>query len=847
MASEKRLRKMSQSRPVRPAGMPKRSSSFRRAYNYLFNAESSAEKPAEKPMPTRKPPDIPRPNASSQSQIEALRKELQQCRLDLYEAREIVVSQDQEIQSHEQTTQKLQAQYKEKEASLRRQKASLEENMVAVVVQQIRDAQKAERDAAKEDCRRQHEIAIEDVHHKYNSRVAILTQELHSSRAGNEQIKTDYENQVTSLEAELASFHNDLEAAKHAIAETTSTLHDVQQMSATALEESREANSAVKAQLEAQLSALAVQLQYAEVTDQEHTQRFADLQESSAKALTTVEQSLISTQQHLQTQIDAQTTELSNARDALDAASKDRDADSSAYKILECEFESARQHIADLNVSLTGYEDTKQALSASEARVIELNERIQELGASEAALKTSEERVAQLMVDLGGFAACKEELARCEVKIAELNNTLDDYESCKTALQRSEAEISELADKVKEYAGLKAELEHEKVVSGNLSKGLAFKSSVLDELRSKHEEAISSLHCLEEKHKALLGESQTLKDQLATESSSHAAVKDRNNELSKQFEEISASRLTAQTALTAEQDKSGEIIKQVHELQKTLNQSTNQSAELEAEKSRLLVSFEATSDAHKTAEDTLADLRERLRDVEDRSSQELDHKEADPKATLSSQTETETRLKELEGRVHASNPAVSESPKINHLNEELKAKNGMIDALTQRKNETEARLKYATEKIEALRTELKTKSSAGKSAKDLEARIQELQQLSTEQTENAAKLQAELDNKVEVIVELTAWKDNLEQEIDSLTRSEYYKGIEDDNEASHGPSVDAGVSKHDYSAEFTSDEAEDEASEGSIEADAAAADEDDRARYESSHQPHRLSAIDECD
>ncbi len=101
----------------------------------------------------------------------------------------MVIAQDKELSSYEINQKKLEAQYKDKEAALRKQKASIEDNIVTVVVQQIRDAQKAEREAVREELGKEHQDALDNLHHKYRSRVAILTQELQDSRSANEQIK----------------------------------------------------------------------------------------------------------------------------------------------------------------------------------------------------------------------------------------------------------------------------------------------------------------------------------------------------------------------------------------------------------------------------------------------------------------------------------------------------------------------------------------------------------------------------------------------------------------------------------------------------------------------------------
>jgi len=79
---------------------------------------------------------------------------LQQCRQDLRRPSNWSLSQEQELATLGENARRTERRYKEKEAALTRQKASLEEKMVAVVVQQIREAQKAEREAVREECNR---------------------------------------------------------------------------------------------------------------------------------------------------------------------------------------------------------------------------------------------------------------------------------------------------------------------------------------------------------------------------------------------------------------------------------------------------------------------------------------------------------------------------------------------------------------------------------------------------------------------------------------------------------------------------------------------------------------------
>jgi hypothetical protein len=123
MASEKHLRRVSQVKPTRPSAMPKRSSSFRRAYNYFFNPETAPTRPPLDRRRHTEPQQNPleaQPPQSPADQIRRLQKELEQCRQNMEEAREMVVSQDKELSLLEKRHEEREASFKEKEAALKR-------------------------------------------------------------------------------------------------------------------------------------------------------------------------------------------------------------------------------------------------------------------------------------------------------------------------------------------------------------------------------------------------------------------------------------------------------------------------------------------------------------------------------------------------------------------------------------------------------------------------------------------------------------------------------------------------------------------------------------------------------
>jgi hypothetical protein len=166
------------------------------------------------------------------------------------------------------------------------------EDMVSVVVQQIKDAQNIEREMVKEECSREQRVAIDVVHHKYKSRVAILTQELQVARKGNQRSISEYEDHVNTLRAETISLKTDLEAAKSAIAETTNALRSVEQVSQSALHESQKATFSMKEDFEAQIIMLKEELSAtqsgqstAELTLTHHLKQYTDFQETSKRAM----------------------------------------------------------------------------------------------------------------------------------------------------------------------------------------------------------------------------------------------------------------------------------------------------------------------------------------------------------------------------------------------------------------------------------------------------------------------------------------------------------------------------------------------------------------------------------
>jgi hypothetical protein len=134
--------------------VPKRSASLRRAYNYIFGAESSTQGQEKQEQAETKPEQQP-----PAAWIGALESELTQCRAELEEARGMVLSQDGELSELKQRLEELEADAK-KERDWVQEKKVLEERMVTVVVQQIKDERKKERGAVKAECEREHQATV---------------------------------------------------------------------------------------------------------------------------------------------------------------------------------------------------------------------------------------------------------------------------------------------------------------------------------------------------------------------------------------------------------------------------------------------------------------------------------------------------------------------------------------------------------------------------------------------------------------------------------------------------------------------------------------------------------------
>lgn len=150
MPSEEHLRR-SASRKAR-ADLRKRPASLRRAFNHIFVSDPLGQ---DQDKFTQQ-----RVEQALASRIEPLQSELTQCREHLEEARAMVLSRDEEISMLQHHSARLEAKLEKNKTVLTRQKTALEEGMVAVVVQQINDAKKTEREAVKGKCEREHQIAL---------------------------------------------------------------------------------------------------------------------------------------------------------------------------------------------------------------------------------------------------------------------------------------------------------------------------------------------------------------------------------------------------------------------------------------------------------------------------------------------------------------------------------------------------------------------------------------------------------------------------------------------------------------------------------------------------------------
>lgn len=103
--------------------------------------------------------DAPR-NDSLVGEAEELRRQLGELQQQLLKANEQLGARDSEVSTLQHRAEELAADYKIKETALMQQKAALEEHMVSVVVQQITDARKAERDSVKEGCEQEYQSKL---------------------------------------------------------------------------------------------------------------------------------------------------------------------------------------------------------------------------------------------------------------------------------------------------------------------------------------------------------------------------------------------------------------------------------------------------------------------------------------------------------------------------------------------------------------------------------------------------------------------------------------------------------------------------------------------------------------
>lgn len=124
----------------------------RNMFRYFFGGTAQPEKPETAD-------DAPRSD-SLVSEAEELRRQLSEMEKQLEKTNDQLGARDAEVSTLQHRAEELAADYKIKETALMQQKAALEEHMVSVVVQQITDARKAERDSVKEGCEQEYQSKL---------------------------------------------------------------------------------------------------------------------------------------------------------------------------------------------------------------------------------------------------------------------------------------------------------------------------------------------------------------------------------------------------------------------------------------------------------------------------------------------------------------------------------------------------------------------------------------------------------------------------------------------------------------------------------------------------------------
>ena len=141
---------------------------MRRAYHYVFGATpapadastqengTTQEEHSKAPEGDDVGPAVPAKEngvASPSTDVGTLQKQLE-------DSMNAVESQEVELESLRKETDALKEDFKLKEAALLQQKTALEEHMVSVVVQQIQDARKAEREATATEVKGEYQASL---------------------------------------------------------------------------------------------------------------------------------------------------------------------------------------------------------------------------------------------------------------------------------------------------------------------------------------------------------------------------------------------------------------------------------------------------------------------------------------------------------------------------------------------------------------------------------------------------------------------------------------------------------------------------------------------------------------
>ncbi|KAL1386338.1 hypothetical protein HDK64DRAFT_138176 [Phyllosticta capitalensis] len=188
----------------RPANAP-REHSKRNMFRYFFGGK--AEEPAVAAE------DHARKDSLTPEQD--LENKLQQLQKKLDETNAALSSRDAEVSTLQNRAEELAADYKIKEAALLQQKNALEEHMVSVVVQQITDARKAERDSVQDGLEKEYNAKLDAIQHEHEAKITALIRDHDATKYSSESLKTELDAQIEKLKADIEEV-----SAKHTASES---------------------------------------------------------------------------------------------------------------------------------------------------------------------------------------------------------------------------------------------------------------------------------------------------------------------------------------------------------------------------------------------------------------------------------------------------------------------------------------------------------------------------------------------------------------------------------------------------------------------------------------------------